>query len=99
MTVLTEEAPQLQVTWRAQEALDSVGYTAEDLVARHVSGDWGNVSDQDKFHNQQSLNGSGPIVSAYRLNGMTVIWIITSADHRQTVVLLPSDSAVYRKML
>ncbi len=99
MTTIQAGNTQLQVTWRAQEALESVGYTAEELAERHASGDWGTISEQERDRNRQSHGEQAPIFSSYRLNGMTVIWVITSADRSVTAVLTPSDSAVYRKML
>ena len=91
--VATQEA-QIQVTWRAQEALESLNYTAEEMVTRHNEENSENNSDS-----HYASAAQGPIISSYRLNGTTVIWVITSSDRKTTAVLLPSDSATYRKLL
>jgi len=59
---------------------------------RHVSGDWGEVSDNDwEINNDSVLHEVGLIHSVYKsCEGMN-FWIITESDRSVTTVLLPSD--------
>jgi len=65
------------------------------LIARHVSGDWGDLDDEDKQANEAALRNGGRIFSAYDAHGVRV-WIITEAvgedGHRAaTTALLPEE--------
>lgn len=61
-------------------------------LVRHSSGDWGDVCDEDKELNNQSLIDGTRILSAYTLrDGETKIWVITEADRSVTTILLPSE--------
>lgn len=60
-------------------------------LAHHLSGDWGDMSDEDKRTNDQALKDGSRIFSAYQVREDTRIWIITEADRSVTTVLLPSD--------
>ena len=88
--MLVTHKTQVRVTWRAQEALENLNYTAEEMVKRHTeeNDEYPHTSPEDR-----------PIISSHRLNGTTVIWVITSADRKTIAVLLPSDSATYRELL
>jgi hypothetical protein len=61
-----------------------------ELLARHQSGDWGDVTPQDAKQNELSLVNDWCILSKYTL-GKTKVWIITEADRSATTVLLPED--------
>ena len=63
---------------------------------RHVKGDWGDVDDEDKQTNDQSLKQGTRLLSAYNddrfpRNGIATIWIITEADRSATTVLFPDE--------
>jgi len=68
-------------------------------VKRHASGDWGDVSDEDKKANDQALvNVTSPmsfdgtrLLSSYKAADGTVFWIITEWDRSVTTVLLPEE--------
>ena len=60
-------------------------------LARHLSGDWGDMSDTDKRTNEQALKDGSRLFSAYQVREDTRIWIITEADRSATTVLLPED--------
>lgn len=68
--------------------------TTEEIVAalsRHVQGDWGEVTEQDRLENELSLQEGYRLMSVYRTAGDQTFWIITEADRSATVVLLPGD--------
>ena len=60
-------------------------------LARHQSGDWGDVSTADKKENEFSLGRHIRILSAYQAQTGEKFWIITEADRSATTVLLPSE--------
>jgi len=60
----------------------------EDALNRHASGDWGELSEQDKAFNDEYLVTGGQIVSEYTIQDKK-IWIITSADRSVTTILFP----------
>ena len=62
-----------------------------DALNRHCSGDWGNVSEEDKKANSLALKEGGRLMSAYSFPPMPKIWIITEADRSRTTVLLPRE--------
>lgn len=59
-------------------------------IARHHSGDWGEVCDDDKRLNDEALQYGSRLLSAYTLGG-DQIWVITEADRSSTTVLLPGE--------
>lgn len=61
------------------------------FLDRHITGDWGDVCDEDKEANNQALKDGDRIFSAYTLSDDTKIWIITEADRSSTCVLLPEE--------
>jgi len=73
------------------EALSDAGQDAAQFLRRHQSGDWGDMTDEDKGENEFSVDKELRIFSAYRLKDETKIWIITEADRSTTTVLLPSE--------
>ena len=82
---------QVVATPGALEAFQKTKQTPTEFLNRHVSGDWGDLCDEDKHTNEQSLIDDGRIFSAYHLNDGTKIWVITEADRSSTCVLLPSE--------
>jgi len=78
---------QILATPGALEALETSGQNVQFFLARHVRGDWGEVDDEDKLANDQSLVDGSRLLSAYRTLKNTRIWIITEAadDHGHRV--------------
>jgi hypothetical protein len=61
-----------------------------DYLARHATGDWGDLCEQDRHENELSLQHGWRIVSSYTV-GEKCIWVITEADRSVTTILLPED--------
>lgn len=61
------------------------------LLIRHVTGDWGDLDDEDKEENDLSVEKGFRILSAYKLETGVKIWIITESDRSATTLLLPED--------
>ncbi len=61
-------------------------------LARHVSGDWGEVDPGAREANERALEDHGPLLSAYSSRGAgTLFYVVTDWDRSLTVVLLPGD--------
>lgn len=75
----------------ALEAFETTDENSLAYLMRHASGDWGDVSDDDRAENEFSIQNGFRILSAYRLRDGTKIWIITEADRSVTTILLPSE--------
>ncbi len=75
----------------ALAVLAESGTNPIQLLARHVVGDWGDVSHEDKALNDQSVKDGSRILSAYVLSTGVRVWIITEADRSATTFLLPEE--------
>jgi hypothetical protein len=75
----------------ALDALQQAGHTAQEFLARHSAGDWGELSAEDRQENTFAVTRSLRLLSAYRLSTGVRIWVITEADRSATTVLLPED--------
>ena len=82
---------QVVATPGALAAAEASGESLLDCVRRHLSGDWGDVSDPDVYENEYALAHSLRLLSSYKLNSGQRIWIITEADRSSTCVLLPEE--------
>ena len=60
-------------------------------LKRHLSGDWGDVSEGDKELNDEAVKGGDRILSSYRAPDKTKFWIITECDRSATTFLLPDE--------
>jgi len=68
--------------------------TNEDVraaLARHGTGDWGQVCDDDRQENELSLREGYRLLSAYVSAAGEKFWVITEADRSATTVLMPED--------
>jgi hypothetical protein len=74
----------------ALAVLEDAGQDAGELLARHNSGDWGEVPREDARENDLSVRRGYRILSSYRV-GQSKVWIITEADRSSTCLLLPED--------
>lgn len=59
--------------------------------ARHQSGDWGELDDEDKQANERALHEEGRLVSKYVSVNGTPFYVITEWDRSLTTVLLPQE--------
>ena len=82
---------QTYVTPGAEEALMIAGQTGIEFLRRHMSCDFGEISDEDVRENEFSLKEGFRLLSAYRTAKGQKLWIITEADRSATTILLPSE--------
>ena len=60
-------------------------------LARHMGGDWGDLTIEDKEENEFSLREGYRLLSAYTADGLPKIWIITERDRSVTTILFPDE--------
>jgi hypothetical protein len=77
------------ITANAMASLDPD--SVQQALRRHATGDWGDLSPEDRQENDLSAREGFRILSAYTDTQGTKFWIITEADRSGTTVLLPED--------
>ena len=80
----------------ALQALQEAGQTADEFLARHGTGDWGDLDDEDRQANDAALIDGSRLLSAYTTRKGERLWIITEAaddqGHRSSsTMLLPRE--------
>ena len=74
----------------ALKLLEEAGEDPLYYLARHHSGDWGELDAHDRRENELSLKRGWRLASSYPV-GDEKVWIITEADRSYTTILLPSE--------
>ncbi len=74
----------------ALQLLQDAGEDPALYLARHASGDWGDVPSEDARENERSLEHGWRVLSSYPVGGRRV-WVITEADRSVTTILLPEE--------
>jgi len=59
-------------------------------LQRHLTGDWGDLCEEDKAENEFSLQNGFRLLSSYPTR-FGKLWIITEADRSVTTFLLPEE--------
>jgi glycine cleavage system aminomethyltransferase T len=81
----------LVATAGALAALEKTGQNAVEFLARHVTGDLGELPVGDRAENCLSLQHGFRLLSRYRTEAGDKLWVITEADRSATTLLLPDD--------
>ena len=74
----------------AMSLLKENSQAASEFLDRHVSGDWGDLCEEDKQLNEAALKEGSRLFSSYKV-GDVMLWIITEADRSSTTLLLPIE--------
>ncbi len=90
LTVKSAKFPLGQVVMTANAADQLDPAEVQEALARHASGDWGEVCEADQRENEFSLREGYRLLSVYG-QGDKRFWIITEADRSVTTVLMPDD--------
>lgn len=61
------------------------------LMKRHLSGDWGDISENDAAANEDALRYGDRIISWYTVSTNDRIMVITEADRSATTILLANE--------
>ena len=81
----------LYITPGALEAFKTSGDDPIAYLVRHLTGDWGQLSAEDKAANEYAVTEGLRLLSAYALSNGVRVWIITEADGSSTCILLPEE--------
>src|SRR5579863_364776 len=80
------------ITPGAQATLDAAGIEGVLLLARHIRGDWGDLSVEDATANELALLTGKRLLSSYDLpDGQGKVWIVTEPDRSMTTILRPDE--------
>lgn len=82
---------QLVATAGALTALEKSGQSPVDFLSRHVTGDWGELTEDDRKENQLSVEKGLRILSSYKTNAGERLWVITEGSRCHTTILLPEE--------
>ena len=78
------------VTPGALQVLAEAGEDPLSYLARHASGNWGDLDTNDWRENERSLKHGWRVLSSYPIGEQT-IWVITESDRSVTTILLPEE--------
>ena len=70
----------------ALAALRENGVPVISVMLRHIAGDWGIVSDNDKQQNDVSIDAGLRLLSLYRLPDQTRVLVITEWNRAHTTI-------------
>ena len=75
----------------ALEAIKLAGHDPLDYLLRHMTGDWGDLDEEDIQANKDAVAHGTRVFSAYNLPTKAKIWIITEWNRSSTTILLPEE--------
>lgn len=81
----------LVATPAALQALREAQVHEVKLLARHVTGDWGELDDFDRSQNEKAIVEGERILSRYNLPNGQGVYVITEADRSYTTILLVEE--------
>jgi len=82
---------QLVATPGALAVLEKSGQSPMDFISRHVTGDWGELSEVDRKENLFSLENGFRLLSSYKTDAGDRLWVITESSRSHTTLLLPEE--------
>jgi hypothetical protein len=82
---------QIVATAGALEVLSAADQTPGEFLNRHLSGDWGELDEEDIEENELSLKNGYRLLSAYRTKSGEKLLVITEHDRSATTILLPNE--------
>ncbi|MBX7102596.1 MAG: hypothetical protein K1X57_00845 [Gemmataceae bacterium] len=89
---------QVVATPGALESLENARQTPQELLDRHIKGDWGDLDAEDAALNDAALqpDDGSRLFSAYLLKTSEKVWVITEAvgedgQRASTCILLPDE--------
>ena len=83
---------QIVATPGALLALEKAGQSPGEFLARHHSGDWGDLEEEDRQENARSLEHGFRLLSAYKTVAGEKLWVITEADRSVTTLLFRAST-------
>lgn len=74
----------------ANEVMRRLGLHPLLILARHMTGDWGECDPEDARENERAVKSGDRIMSVYKF-GEDTLWVITDAGHETTTILTPDE--------
>ncbi len=74
----------------ALSLLEGHNLTALHFVQKHVTGQFGDLCDEDKEANNEAIWNGERVLSSYKI-GNEKLWVITEADRSSTCCLLSQE--------
>ncbi|RMS26739.1 MULTISPECIES: DUF6094 domain-containing protein [Pseudomonas syringae group] len=83
----------LYLSTKVKALVDKRMLDVTPFLSRHEAGDWGDIPQDHRDRNQQSLSSEGHICSSYTVDvaGETKLWVMTSQIRRATSILFPAE--------
>ncbi len=82
---------EVYLTIGAREALEESNQTPNEFLAKHQSGNYGDICKDDWDENDLSLKEGFRILSSYKTSKDVKLWLITEADRSSSCLLLPEE--------
>lgn len=83
---------QLGIIFITREAAAEIDeFQAANALMRHMTGDWGEIGEDDWRTNDEALAKDRNIVSSYLSQNFDRFMIVTEADRSVTTILLPDE--------
>ena len=82
---------QMVMTRGAMRVLQDSNELPTKFLWKHQTGDWGEICEDDKVLNDESISTGGRLLSSYKTLTKKVVYVITEWDRSVTTVLLPSE--------
>jgi hypothetical protein len=81
------------IMWpEAEASMRMQGINPASLLLRHMTGDWGDASDDQKRANNEAVREGGRILSAYEA-GRRRLLVMTESDRSITIIMtFPEDA-------
>jgi hypothetical protein len=76
---------EIVITPEAQRLMTMLSINPASLLLRHVTGDWGDASDDQRRANEEAIREGGRILSAYG-HGNLRVYVITEVDRSATTI-------------
>ncbi len=84
------ELGQVVATPAALELLERHSLTPMQFLQRHVTGDFGELCEEDEIANNDAVWNGERILSSYKV-GDEKLWLISEADRSSTTILLSNE--------
>lgn len=85
------ELGKIAVTHSAESALRDSQQSAEEFIARHRSGDWGDITEETRRANEEGLRDGLKLESIYHTRRGEKLLVVTDADRALTSVMTPEE--------
>jgi hypothetical protein len=69
------------------------------LLARHISGDWGDIPLRHALMNEHWLSVNGRVTSLYNIDRATVVFVITDIVPKRTILLCEEEEKLLQDEL